>query len=103
MQRDETNRIVGFVTRGLSSETLPGIGVFQLLRAGSAALADYLHVQSESSLSDEMYLTVDRSDPHLARELDAVLETLAVGFRLLERDCPGDLVVHDAAVGVEVV
>ena len=103
VQRDETNRIVGFVARGLSPETLPGIGVFQLLRAGSAALTDYLHVPTESSLSEEMYLAVDRSDPHLARELDAVLETLATGFRLLERDCPDDLVVHDAAVGVEVV
>lgn len=103
VQRDETNRIVGFVARGLSCETLPGLGVAQLLRAGSAALTDYLHVQAEHSLSDEMYLLVDRSDPHLARELDAVLETLAIGLRLLERDCPDDLAVHDAAIGVEVV
>ncbi len=48
----------------------------QLLRAGSAALADYLHVPTESALSEEMYLAVDRSDLHLARELDAVLAGL---------------------------
>ena len=50
-----------------------------------------------------MYIAVDRSDPHLTREVDAVLEMLAIGFRLLERDCPDDLIVHDAAVGVEVL
>ncbi len=103
VQRDEANRIVGFVARGLSPEMLPGIGVFQLLRAGSAALTEYLHVPTDSSLSEEMYIAVDRSDPHLTREVDAVLEMLAIGFRLLERDCPDDLIVHDAAVGVEVL
>jgi uncharacterized protein YsxB (DUF464 family) len=47
-------------------------------------------------------LAIDRCDTHLDRELDAVLETLVIGLRMLEREYPADLVVEEPAVGVEV-
>ena len=77
--------------------------VVLLLRAASASLSEYLHVALESAFSDEMYLAVDRSDPHLDRELDAVLETVILGFRLIEKEYPEDVVVHEATEGVEVL
>jgi hypothetical protein len=39
----------------------------------------------------------------LDRELDAILETLVVGFRLLERDHAKSITLHEETVGVEVL
>ena len=45
---------------------------------------------------------MDRSDPFLDRELDAILETMVLGLKALERDRPGRLVVHEAGMDVKV-
>jgi len=45
---------------------------------------------------------IDRSDSHLDREIDAVLETIILGLRMVEREFPTDLVVQEATIGVEV-
>jgi hypothetical protein len=52
--------------------------------------------------SDATELLINRNDLHLDRELDAILETLVIGLKLLAEDHPGDLVVEEASVGVEV-
>jgi hypothetical protein len=49
-----------------------------------------------------MTLGIDRRAQHLDREIDAILATMGSGLRLVERDYPAELVVHDATVGVEV-
>lgn len=103
IHRDETNRVVGFLVRGVSPDTALGMSVSHSLRAMAASLTEYLHVSVETSASEETYIAVDRSDSHLDRELDAVLETLVIGLRLLERESAGELIVHEAAVGVEVL
>jgi hypothetical protein len=103
VQRDEANRIIGFAVRDLGRDTDAGKGVLLLLQAAAVSLTDYLHVTVESSMSDEMYLAVDRNDAHLDRELDAVLETLILGFGLIEKEHSDDLVVREATVSVEVL
>ena len=102
IQRDETNRITGLVVRDLAMETIAGASAFHLLQAVIGSLTDYLHVPVESSQSDATYLTIDRSDPHLDRELDAVLATLVRGLKMLEKEYPNDLLVQEATIGVEV-
>ncbi len=102
IQRDEANRVTGLVVRDLQAETIPGASAFYLLQAVVASLTDYLHVPVGTSVSDATYLTIDRSDPHLDRELDAVLATLVRGLKMLEKEYPNDLLVQEATIGVEV-
>jgi hypothetical protein len=102
IQRDDENRIIGLVVREVPRGVAAEKGEL-LLRSAAVSLSEYLHVAIETAVSDEMYLAVDRSDPHLDRELDAVLETVILGFRLVEKDHPSELVVHEATVEVEVL
>jgi len=88
--------------RDLDPETAAALSAQYFLQAVSESLSQYLHVPTETSLTDEAFLSVNRKDVHLDRELDAVLETLVIGFRMLEKEYPSDLVVHEATVGVEV-
>jgi uncharacterized protein YsxB (DUF464 family) len=103
VQRDESNRVVGVVVRGVRPTTTLGTSVSVLMEAAATGLAEYLHVAVESSFETDMTLVVDRGDPHLDRELDAILETLVVGFRVLERDYPKNVCLHEETVGVEVL
>jgi uncharacterized protein YsxB (DUF464 family) len=74
-----------------------------LLSAVTTALIEYLHVHVESIDGAEgTEISVERCDTHLDRELDAVLETLAIGLKMLEKESPADLVVEESTVGVEV-
>lgn len=102
IQRDESNRVTGLVVRDLRMETVAGASASYLLRAVVDSLTDYLHVPVESTRSDATYLTIDRSDPHLDRELDAVLATLVRGLKTLEKEYPDDILVQEATIGVEV-
>lgn len=102
VQRDEKARVVGLTMRDVPLETAAGTSVLHLLQAVASSLTDYLHVPVEASVADETHLLIDRSDLHLDRELDAVLETLVIGLRMLEKEYSAELVVHEATVGVEV-
>jgi hypothetical protein len=103
VQRDDTNRVMGIAVRGIRQVTTLGMTVSTLLEAVATSLEEYLHVSVESSFGTDMRLVVDRGDPHLDRELDAILETLVVGFRLLERDHAKSVTLHEETVGVEVL
>lgn len=102
IQRDERGRIVGLTMQAEGMSTPAKATATNLLRAVAESLTDYLHVTVESSFEDDMYLEIDRSDQHLDREIDAILATMGKGLRLVERDYPAELMVHDATVGVEV-
>ena len=103
VQRDESNHVVGVVVRGVRQLTTLGATISVLLEAAATSLAEYLHVSVESSFGTDMTLVVDRGDPHLDRELDAILETLVVGFRLVERDHAKSVSLHEETIGVEVL
>jgi uncharacterized protein YsxB (DUF464 family) len=102
IQRDERNRVTGLSVRDLGGETAAGKSALHLVQAVTASLVDYLHVTVESRESEAPGLSIDRCDTHLDRELDAVLETLIIGLRMLEKEYPADLVVVEPTVGVEV-
>ena len=102
IQRDERGRIVGLTMQPDGMSALAKASATNLLRAVAESLTDYLHVVVECSFEDEMYLEIDRSDQHLDREIDAILSTMGRGLRLVERENPDELIVSDAAVGVEV-
>ena len=102
IHRDDRGRIVGLTLRDVGPSTIAGTSAGHFVRAVSASLSEYLHVPvaiGEEVVAD---LTIDRSDTHLDREIDAVLETLLIGLRMLEQEYPADLVVQEATVGVEV-
>jgi len=103
VQRDESNRVVGVVVRGVRATTILGTALAVLMEAAATSLAEYLHVPVESSFESDMTLVVDRGDPHLDRELDAILETLVVGFRVIERDHAKSVTLHEETLGVEVL
>jgi hypothetical protein len=103
IHRDDRGRIVGLTLRDVGSSTVAGTSANHILQAASASLLGYLHVPVGGAAEvDDAGLTIDRSDAHLDREIDAVLETLVIGLRMLEREYPSDLVVQEATVGVEV-
>lgn len=102
IQRDERNHVTGLTVRDVDAKTEAGAGVSLLLKATTASLADYLHVPVQSTASDGDVISVDRCDSHLDREIDAVLETLVIGLKLLEKQYASDLAVEEATVEVEV-
>ena len=102
VQRDDRGRITGLAFHGVESATAAGASANLLLMAVSASLLEYLHVPAAGASEVDADFTVDRSDTHLDREIDAVLETLVIGLRILEREYPSDLVVQEAKVGVQV-
>ena len=102
IHRDDRGRIVGLTLRDVGSSTAAGTSANHILQAASASLLGYLHVPVAGAGEVDAGFTIDRSDAHLDREIDAVLETLVIGLRMLEREYPSDLVVQEATVGVEV-
>lgn len=103
IRRDERNHVTGLDVRDVSMESVAGRSAMHLLKAVTASLIEYLHVHVESIDGAEgTELTIERCDTHLDRELDAVLETLVIGLKMLEKENPADLVVEELTVGVEV-
>ncbi len=102
IHRDDRGRIVGMTLRDMGLSNPATATALHFLHAASTSLVEYLHVPVGEPEDGDAGLTIDRGDSHLDREIDAILETLAIGLRMLERDDPADLVVHEATVGVEV-
>ena len=102
IQRDEAGRIVALVGEGLSNASPAARGSLYFLRAAESSLAEYLHLSPTLSTGNGVQLIVDRSDRLLNREIDAVMETVVRGLKLLAQDFPGELVVHEATVGIKV-
>ena len=102
VQRDDQNRILSLTGRGVPQGGVAAASTFHLLQAAVGSMVDYLHLDPELLVGEEIRLVVDRSDAHLNREIDAIMETLVIDLKLLSREQPGDLVVHEDAVGIEV-
>ena len=102
VQRDEKNRIFGLVGKEMEEESPATIGALQSLRAADASMTEYLHLSPEFKVGKEISLIIDRSDPHLNREIDTVMETLVVGLKILAEEYPDDLVVHEAPAMIRV-
>ena len=102
IQQDERGRVVGVTMQADGMSALAKASAATVLRAVAESLTEYLHVSVESSFEGELSLEVDRRDQYLDREIDAILATMRSGLRLVARDYPAELMVHEATVGVEV-
>jgi len=102
VKRDEDNRLAGFTLQGMQADTTASASAIHLLRATVASVSGYLHIRANFSTGKEFLLTIDRSDPHLNREIDAIMETLLIGLKMLAEEYPHDLVVREARAEVRV-
>jgi len=102
VQRDEQGRIVAIIGEGLGELNTAARSGMYLLRAAESSLSEYLRLSPTFTAMDEVRLIVDRSDPLLNREIDAVMETVVRGLKLLAQDFPGELTVHETPVGIKV-
>jgi uncharacterized protein YsxB (DUF464 family) len=102
IQRDEQNRILGLTGRGMEEGSLATTSTLHILQATISSMIDYLHVAPDFSVGKELRLVVNRSDPHLNREIDAIMETLVIGLKMLAEEYPSDFVVQEATVSVGV-
>ena len=102
VQRDESNRILGLTSKDMGEGTLANMSAMHFLRAAVASMTEYLHVSPGFSVGEEISLEVKRSDLHLNREIDAIMETLVIGLKLLAKEYPDDLVVQEATVEIQV-
>lgn len=102
VSRDEHNRILGLTGQGIDTDTPTGDAALRFLQASVSAMTDYLHLAPDYALGSEMHLSIDRSAPHLNREIDAIMETLVIGLTQLAAEDAQDLVVHEATAGIRV-
>jgi uncharacterized protein YsxB (DUF464 family) len=101
IERDEEGRIRAVSLKGNGGAE--GLAAMALVEAPLLGMRYYLHLSPEASRADDgLSYTVDRSDPFLDRELDAILETMLLGLRALERDRPGSIVVREVGLDVKV-
>jgi len=94
LRRDADGRIVGISMADVDPTSVSGTSSSILLRAAAEALREYIHVSVEQPNDEE--LNVDRSDVHLDREIDAILETLRIGLRIVEKEYPSELAITEA-------
>ncbi len=102
IERDDDGKIrsVSFRKEGEGPEALAARA---LVEAPLLGMREYLRL-SPVATKDEAGLSylVDRSDPFLDRELDAILETMVLGLRSLERERPESVVVREVGLDVRV-
>jgi uncharacterized protein YsxB (DUF464 family) len=104
VERDEENRICSFQGRQII-EDVAGLISLYLVRAAVASLSDYLYLESSFYKENAQFSwLINRSatSAHLNREIDAILETVLCGLKLLEHDYPAELVVQDMTADVGV-
>lgn len=102
VSRDEHNRILELNGEGIDRGTPAGAQAVRFLQASVSSMTDYLHLAPAYSLGKHVQLSIDRSAPHLNREIDAIMETLVIGLKQLAMEYEEDLVVHEATVGIQV-
>jgi hypothetical protein len=102
VERDEENRICRFQGRQIENNS-PGIASRYLVQAAVTGLASYLYVESTfRAKNGEFSWLINRSaaTASLNREIDAILETVLCGLKLLERDYQAEFVVQDMTAAV---
>lgn len=103
VERDEENRICGFQGRQIAND--PGMVSLYLVRAAVAGLSDYLHFESNFyEENGEFSWLINRSAAYsyLNREIDAILEAVLCGLKLLEHNYQAEFVVQDITADVSV-
>ncbi|MGC9530124.1 MAG: hypothetical protein ACP5G2_05860 [Candidatus Bipolaricaulaceae bacterium] len=101
IERDEEGRVQAVSLRG--EESPEGLAAAALLEGPVMGMRHYLRLAPEVEREGaEVRFRVDRSDIFLDRELDAILETMVLGFRWLERDRPDRVAVREVGMDIKV-
>ncbi len=101
IERDEEGRILSVALHG--DESPAGLAAAALVEAPVLGFREYLHLDPEVVRNGStVRFRVDRSDLFLDREVDAVVETMVLGLRALERAHQGQLTVHEVGESVRV-
>lgn len=101
IERDEAGKVQTVTVRG--DQSPESLAASALVEAPLLGLRDYLHLNPESSREGNVFrFRVDRSDFFLDREIDAILETMVLGLRALERERSEHLAVREVGVSVKV-
>lgn len=102
VSRDDHSRILELNGQGVDCNTVAGAAALRFVEASVASMTGYLHLAPEYSVGKVMSLSIDRSAPHLNREIDAIMETLVIGLKQLAIEYAQDLVVHEETMGIQV-
>ncbi len=78
------------------------VGVTTLLRTAVLGLREYLKLDPEVEDEPERLVLRLKRDYLLNREIDAILETMLLGLRAMERRYPNFLTLKDVPSGVRV-
>ncbi len=104
--RDSEGKICEFRGRLLqrsTGEQAPlQVGVLALLRTAVIGLERYLRLEPEVEEREELFHCKLEREYFLSREIDAILETMVLGLRELEREHPGYLEVREQVSNVKV-
>lgn len=102
--RDSFGKICEFRSRGeaFSAQHPLQVSVTALLQTAIIGLEDYLKLDPEVKEEEgRLHCKLER-ETFLNREIDAILETMVLGLRALERDYPEGLEVREVGSGVKV-
>jgi len=101
IERDEEGRVQAVALRG--DDSPEALAAAALVEAPVLGMRHYLHLTPEAYREGDTFrFRVDRSDIFLDREIDAILETMVLGLRSLERDRPDKLAVREIGLDVKV-
>jgi hypothetical protein len=105
--RDAEGRITAFRSRGHAGYDVEGkdivcAGVSALVQTAVLGLEEYLRLEpSVEQEKGRLYCSLER-DIFLNREIDAILNTMVLGLKALEREYPQYLKVEEVTSNVQV-
>jgi len=102
--RDNEGKICEFRRRkeGFSEEHPLQVSVSSLVQTAIIGLEDYLKLEPEVKEEEGWLQCKLEREYFLNREIDAILETMVLGLRALERDYPEYLEVREVGSDVKV-
>ncbi|HIC95865.1 TPA: ribosomal-processing cysteine protease Prp [Candidatus Bipolaricaulota bacterium] len=102
--RDNLGKICEFrsSTGGYEAQDPLKVSVMALVQTAIIGLEDYLKLEPEVSEEEGVLRCKLERESFLNREIDAILETMVLGLRALEREHPESLEVREVGSGVKV-
>ncbi len=103
--RDGEGKICEFRSRrgkDIPEEVSLQVSVSSLVDTAIIGLEDYLKLQPEVKQEEGWLQCKLEREYFLNREIDAILETMVLGLRSLERDYPTDLEIREVGSNVKV-
>ena len=97
VERNEEGRVQSVVLTGDGSPE--GLAAMALVEAPVLGMRHYLRLPPETHVEGDTFrFRIDRDVSTLDRELDAILETMVLGLKWLERDRPDRVAVREVGL-----